>query len=95
MAKFNRWTTANKTRKSREQQLIKWPSAANEKPNIEGYLFKSCKMGNFNPWRTLLEPYLINAESLVPSLGHQLIMPQLAMHQHVHGLGTKWILCKE
>ena len=45
--------------------LEKRPLAANKKLEIEGYLFKNCKTGDFNPWRTLLEPHFIIPESLV------------------------------
>ena len=37
----------------------------NEKPEIEGYLFRDSKTGDFNMWRTLLELYIIIPESLV------------------------------
>ena len=45
--------------------IYRWPSAANENLEIEGYLFKNSKMGYFNLWRTLLEPHFIIPESLV------------------------------
>ena len=32
---------------------------------IEGYLFKNCKMGDYNLWRTLAEPHFIIPKRLV------------------------------
>ena len=44
----------NKMAVSRERKL-----------KIERYLFKNCKMGDFNSWRTFLEPQFIIPESSV------------------------------
>ena len=52
---------------SESNRLITWPPVTNKKTEIEGYFFKNFKMGDFNPWRTLLEPHFIIPESLVAS----------------------------
>ena len=40
-----------------------------QKTEIEGYLFKNCKTGDFNPWRTLAELHFIIPVSLVAFCG--------------------------
>ena len=36
-----------------------------ENPDVEGYLPKKSQTDDFNPWRTLPEPYFVSPESLV------------------------------
>ena len=45
--------------------INKMAVSGDEKPKIDRYYFRNCKTGDFNPWRTLLEPHSIIPESVV------------------------------
>ena len=60
------------------------------KTEIEGYIFKNCRTGNFNPLRTLLESYFIIPESLLAYCA--VVFAQIANEQ-TNELNYIYVLC--